>query len=149
MKHLAYIGLGSNLGNGPYNLDAAIGLLQSEVGEVVYTSGYVESEPWGFETEHFFTNAVTVIRTELEPFDLLDVTQRIEREMGRTHKHAKGEPYTDRVIDLDILLYDDLHLESERLTIPHPLISERSFVYQPLQECLDYVNGIEKNKTNT
>jgi len=134
-KHLVYIGLGSNLGNGPHNLDAAVCLLESEVGEVLYTSSYIESEPWGFESSNSFTNAVTAVSTELEPMDLLDVTQRIERQMGRTRKHLKGEPYADRVIDLDILLYDDLHIESERLTIPHPLIAQRSFVSEPLQEC--------------
>ena len=139
MSHIVYIALGSNLGDGPHNLDAAVSLLQQQVGEVLYTSAYVESEPWGFSSEHGFTNAVTVVRTELEPMALLDVTQQIERQMGRTHKHRPGEAYTDRIIDLDILLYDDLQLQTERLTIPHPLIEERDFVRLPLQECREAV----------
>lgn len=139
MSHLVYIGLGSNLGNGPHNLDAAVELLQSEVGEVLYTSDYIVSEPWGFESQNSFTNAVTVVQTELEPVELLDVTQHIERVMGRRHKRKHGEPYSDRVIDLDILLYDDLTLETDRLTIPHPLIAERPFVSVPLQQCIEHL----------
>jgi len=73
-QHIVYIGLGSNLGDGPKNLDKAVALLQKEAGEVLYTSAYIESEPWGFESEHRFTNAVTVINTELEP--LLSLTLR-------------------------------------------------------------------------
>lgn len=138
--HIAYIGLGSNLGDGPHNLDAAVEQLAQRVGEVLYTSAYIESQPWGFASEHSFTNAVTVVRTTLSPIDLLDVTQQIEREMGRTHKHKPGESYTDRIIDLDILLYDDLHVTSKRLTIPHPLIEARDFVRLPLEECQQAVN---------
>ena len=117
-RHIVYIGLGSNLGDGPKNLDKAVALLQKEAGEVLYTSAYIESEPWGFESEHRFTNAVTVISTELEPLPLLDLTQQIERRMGRTRKRRRGEGYSDRVIDLDLLMYDNLHLETERLVLP-------------------------------
>lgn len=137
--HIVYIGLGSNLGDGPKNLDAAIALLQKEVGEVLYTSAYIESEPWGFESSHRFTNAVTVVRTELEPLPLLDLTQQIERRMGRTRKRKRGEGYSDRVIDLDLLLYDNIRIESERLTIPHPYIADRDFVRLPLEECRAYM----------
>lgn len=137
--HIVYIGLGSNLGDGPKNLDAAVALLQKEVGEVLYTSAYIESEPWGFESSHRFTNAVTVVRTELEPLPLLDLTQQIERRMGRTRKRKRGEGYSDRVIDLDLLLYDNIRIESERLTIPHPHIADRDFVRLPLEECRAYM----------
>ena len=109
-RHIVYIGLGSNLGDGPKNLDKAVALLQKEAGEVLYTSAYIESEPWGFESEHRFTNAVTVISTTLEPLPLLDLTQQIEQRMGRTRKRRRGEGYSDRVIDLDLLIYDDLQL---------------------------------------
>jgi len=142
--HIVYIGLGSNLGDGPHNLDSAINLLQEQAGEVLYTSTYIESEPWGFESEHGFTNAVTVIRTTLDPIALLDVTQHIERQMGRTRKHLPGESYTDRIIDLDLLLYDDLHLQTPRLTLPHPLIDKRDFVRLPLLECQHQMNNINK-----
>ena len=138
-QHIVYIGLGSNLGDGPKNLDKAVSLLQKEAGEVLYTSAYIESEPWGFESSHRFTNAVTVVRTELEPLPLLDLTQQIERRMGRTRKRKRGEGYSDRVIDLDLLLYDNVRIESERLTIPHPYIADRDFVRLPLEECRAYM----------
>ncbi len=140
MTHYIYIGLGSNLGDGPRNLDAARTLLCSQVGEELACSAYVESEPWGFSSDHGFTNAVAAYCTELDPLPLLDVTQQIERNLGRKHKHKPGEPYTDRVIDLDILLYDDLVYHDERLTIPHPLIGQRDFVREPLDECKNKVN---------
>lgn len=144
--HIIYIGLGSNLGDGPRNLDAAICLLQAEVGEVVYTSAYIESEPWGFVSQHSFTNAVTVMRTTLDPIALLDATQRIERELGRTHKRHAGEAYRDRIIDIDLLLYDDLQYSSERLTLPHPHIDDRDFVRLPLAECREALARIEKRE---
>ena len=140
--HIVYIGLGSNLGDGPKNLDKAVALLQKEAGEVLYTSAYIESEPWGFESEHRFTNAVTVISTTLEPLPLLDLTQQIERRMGRTRKRRRGEGYSDRVIDLDLLIYDDLQLETERLVLPHPHIADRDFVRLPLEECQAFIRNV-------
>ncbi len=145
-KHIVYIGLGSNLGDGPKNLDAAIELLQKEAGDVLYTSRYIQSEPWGFESSHRFTNAVTVISTELAPLALLDQTQQIERRMGRTRKRRRGEGYSDRVIDLDLLLYDDIRIESERLTIPHPHIADRDFVKLPLEECQEFMRQATQDK---
>lgn len=138
-QHIVYIGLGSNLGDGPKNLDTAVAWLQKEAGEVLYTSAYIQSEPWGFKSSHSFTNAVTVVRTELEPLPLLDLTQQIERRMGRTRKRKRGEGYADRVIDLDLLLYDNVCIESERLTIPHPHIADRDFVRLPLEECQSFM----------
>jgi len=132
---LVFLGLGSNLGNGKSNLDEALRLLGLKVGKVQAVSTYIESEPWGFESSHRFTNAVCAVDTQLDPMVLLDVTQAIEREMGRIHKHQPGESYTDRIIDIDILLYDDLIINNERLIVPHPLIGERDFVYGPLEEC--------------
>lgn len=142
--------MGSNLGDGPRNLDAAIAMLQTEVGEVLFTSAYLESEPWGFESDHPFTNAVTVVRTELSPLEVLDATQGIERKMGRRHKRQhRDEVYTDRIIDLDILFYDDLHLDTERLTLPHPLIEERDFVRLPLAECREAMARQQRKPTVT
>lgn len=140
MRHQIYLALGSNLGDGKANLDRAVALLAQRVGEVQAVSGYMESEPWGFESQHRFTNGAVAMTTSLSPMELLDVTQAIEREMGRTHKHKPGEPYTDRIIDIDILLYDDVHIATERLVIPHPHIHDRDFVRIPLTE-------ISSNKT--
>lgn len=133
-SHIVYIGLGSNLGNGRDNLNKAINLLSSRAGEILATSSYVKSEPWGFESTNLFTNGITVIKTELSPFDLLDCTEQIEREMGRKAKHKAGENYTDRVIDLDIIIYDDISIDTGRLTIPHPHYRKRPFVTAPLIE---------------
>lgn len=132
---LVFLGLGSNLGDGKANLDQALLLIGQQVGEVKAVSSYIESEPWGFDSVYRFTNAVCAVETELEPLLLLDETQAIERKMGRTHKHQPGESYIDRIIDIDILTYDNLTLNNNRLTLPHPLIEEREFVYRPLNEC--------------
>jgi 2-amino-4-hydroxy-6-hydroxymethyldihydropteridine diphosphokinase len=75
------------------------------------------------------------METTLEPLEVLAETQKIEREMGRTIKSVNGE-YHDRIIDIDILLYDDLHINTPQLTIPHPLMEERDFVMIPLREIL-------------
>ena len=130
-----FLGLGSNLGDGRSNLDRAVELLAADAGEILAVTDYIESEPWGFESEHRFTNAVCAIETSHSPMELLAITQQIERQMGRTHKHAPGESYTDRIIDIDILTYDDVVMHTEQLTLPHPLIEQRDFVKIPLQTC--------------
>lgn len=132
-----FLGLGSNLGDGRANLNRALDLIVANVGPLLAVSDYIESEPWGFASEHRFTNAVCAVETGLGPMVLLDITQEIERQMGRTHKHAAGESYTDRIIDIDILTYDDVTMHNERLTLPHPLIGQRDFVKIPLQDCLN------------
>lgn len=133
----AFLGLGSNLGNGPENLDRALTLIKESVGKVLTVSTYIQSEPWGFESANVFTNAVCVIETSLNPVELLDKTQLIEIQMGRTHKHGKGEAYTDRIIDIDILTYNNIIMNTERLTLPHPFIEQRDFVKIPLEECIN------------
>lgn len=140
---LTFLGLGSNLGDGPANLDQALLLLSQQVGEVKVVSSYIESEPWGFQSEHRFTNAVCVVDTTLTPLQLLDATQAIERQMGRTHKHAPGQSYTDRIIDIDILTYQGVAMHTEQLTLPHPMIEQRDFVYLPMQECEEKLKGMD------
>lgn len=139
-QHIAYLGLGSNLGNGERNIQKAMEMISDRVGEILAVSSFYKSEPWGFESEHLFTNNVIKLRTCLSPTKVLDITQKIEKEMGRTKKHKPGESYTDRIIDIDILTYDDLELRTERLTLPHPFIQERDFVRIPLEE----INGDNK-----
>lgn len=145
MQHQVFIALGSNLGDGPSLLDEALVRIGQQIGNVLCVSSYMLSEPWGFESVHRFTNAVCVVTTELDPLPLLDATQDIERQMGRTHKHKPGESYSDREIDLDILLFDDLNYQDERLTLPHPHIVERDFVRIPLQECIDILYHSNEN----
>ena len=134
--HKIYLGLGSNLGNRKENLAYAIRLIGERVGKVLRVSSFIETEPWGFESENTFVNAVILCETDLTPRQLLGVTQKIEREMGRQKKSTDGG-YSDRCIDIDILLYDDLRVDEPDLQIPHPLMLKRDFVMIPLREIRD------------
>ena len=138
-KHQVYLGLGSNLGDCRRNLRRAIRLIGERVGMVVCQSSFIETEPWGFDSENKFLNAAILCETERTPREVLLLTQQIERDMGRKKKLiANGqEPkanYKDRPIDIDILLYDDLTVDEPDLKIPHPLMYERDFVMIPLEE---------------
>ena len=134
--HKVYLGLGSNLGNRKENLAYAIRLIGERVGKVLRVSSFIETEPWGFESENTFVNAVILCETDLTPRQLLGSTQKIEREMGRQKKSTDGG-YSDRCIDIDILLYDNLRVDEPDLQIPHPLMLKRDFVMIPLREIRD------------
>ena len=129
---LVYLGLGTNLGEKERNLNDAIISLSQEVGFVIRSSTFYASKPWGFESDNDFLNAVVLVDTALTPFDVLSKTQEIEKGLGRTAKTING--YSDRLIDIDILLYDNLIIDQPTLKIPHPLIAERDFVIIPLSE---------------
>lgn len=129
---LVYLGLGTNLGEKERNLNDAIISLSQELGFVIRSSTFYKSKPWGFESDNDFLNAVVLIDTNLTPFDVLSKTQEIEKSLGRTAKTISG--YSDRLIDIDILLYDNLIIDQPTLKIPHPLIAERDFVIIPLTE---------------
>ena len=131
-KHQVYLSLGSNLGQREENLRKAIRLIHERVGEVVRQSSFIETEPWGFESDHPFMNAAVLCLTEKSPREVLCLTQQIERDLGKSKEHAtqRGESskFHDRPIDIDILLYDDLTVDEPDLQIPHPLMYERDFV---------------------
>lgn len=131
--HCAYLGLGSNLGDTRQNLRRAADLIGQEVGLVTARSSVYDTEPWGFQSVNRFSNAVVCVATALTPTALLAATQRIERMMGREEKSHDGI-YHDRIIDIDILTYDDAHISTPELTIPHPHMQEREFVMLPLRE---------------
>lgn len=133
---IAYLSLGTNLGDKRKNIAEAIKNIGELVGDVVRQSALYETEPWGFGSDNRFVNAAVCVDTQLSPRRLLEVTQRIEREMGRTLKSDGGE-YHDRIIDIDILLYGDLHIDEPDLKIPHPLMHERDFVMTPLNEIME------------
>ena len=133
MIHTVYLGLGSNLGNREENLRGALFEIASSVGIVEAVSSFIVTEPWGFESTHTFVNAVCRVQTRLSPMEVLDATQAIERNLGRTKKSVDGV-YSDRLIDIDILLYDDWKVDTPRLVIPHPLMAQRDFVKIPLAE---------------
>jgi 2-amino-4-hydroxy-6-hydroxymethyldihydropteridine pyrophosphokinase len=134
-NHIAYLGLGSNLGNKKNHIRQAIRKIEELVGTVERQSALYETEPWGFSSENMFVNAVIRVLTDLTPMQLLHVTQQIEREMGRKTKTSVS--YTDRPIDIDILLYDDITMDEPELKIPHPLMQMRDFVMVPLREIID------------
>ncbi|MCK9155461.1 MAG: 2-amino-4-hydroxy-6-hydroxymethyldihydropteridine diphosphokinase [Paludibacteraceae bacterium] len=127
-----YLGLGSNLGDKKKNITNATMICGSIIGTLEGLSSLYETEPWGFDSANKFLNAVICIETNNSPERCLAMAKAIEREMGRVY-HDKRR-YEDRIIDIDILLYDDMVLETQDLTIPHPLIQKRDFVLRPLAE---------------
>ena len=134
---IAYLGLGTNIGNKRRNMITAAALLAERVGDVLALSGFYETEPWGFESENFFLNAAVKLKTSFSPLELLQITQQIEKELGRAEK--SNGVYHDRIIDIDILLYDDEVLQTPELALPHPLMHERKFVMDPLAEIAPFV----------
>lgn len=133
--HEVYLGLGSNLGNTRRNLQEAIEKIDLQIGYVIRRSSFYASKPWGFQSEHDFLNACVCCATNLSAHEVLEHTQLIERQMGRTEKTVGGH-YHDRVIDIDILLYDHEHIDEPGLHIPHPHMKERDFVMVPLHEIM-------------
>lgn len=124
---IAYIGVGSNLGNRRMYINKAIKMLGPQVKRV---SSICETEPIGIKDGNKFLNAVAEIETEMEPIDLLEFLEDIERKLGRKEKGRKKS----RTIDLDILLYEDEKIDIPRLKIPHPRLKDRDFVLEPLLE---------------
>lgn len=130
-----YLSLGSNLGDRRQLLHTAINEIAERVGRVEAISSCIETEPVGFDSVHLFLNMAVRVTTELNPYELLKVLKQLEQDLGRTRKSHDGVHY-DRTIDIDILLYDNLEINSEELQIPHPRMWERDFVMRPLKEIL-------------
>lgn len=126
---LAYLSLGSNLGNREQNLREAIRRL-GEAGTVVAVSSFYETEPVEFTDQAWFVNCAVALETKAEPLSLIRVLLRIEQEMGRKRVQKKGP----RVIDMDIVIFGDAVVSTPELTIPHPAMARRRFVLQPLAE---------------
>ena len=128
-----YLSLGTNIGNKEENLTRAIEALSLALGKCLAVSTYHETTPWGFDSKNSFLNCAAVFNTETTALQLLDITENIERELGRTTKSTNGN-YSDRIIDIDILLCDGEVIETPRLAVPHPLMHKRTFVLAPLAE---------------
>ena len=124
------------MGDRKGNIKLAIKQISELIGPVVRQSALIETAPWGFNSANTFINAAVCSETSLSPREVLQATQDIERGLGRTTKSIDGQ-YHDRLIDIDILLYDDLHVNEPDLVIPHPHMNERQFVMQPLSEIID------------
>ena len=129
--NLIYLSLGSNLGHREQHMDEALKLIQSQIGGIEHVSRYYESDAWGYTSAYRFCNCCLSLRTNIEPLLLMDRLLEIEQVMGRSRE---GMGYSDRVIDIDMLLYGDLKLDHSRLTLPHPSMGDRKFVLAPLAE---------------
>jgi GTP cyclohydrolase-4 len=126
---IAYLGLGSNLGEREGNLCQALGLLSLKA-SIKEVSSIYETEPAGYKEQPFFLNLVCRITTDLPPDELLYLAKDVEVRMGR----VPSFPNAPRIIDIDILFYDDKIMETQNLTIPHPRLQDRAFVLVPLAE---------------
>jgi len=126
-QHIAVLLLGSNLGDQKKNIDKALNVI-SKTCTVLKKSDYLTSEPVEFASCNIFCNIATLISTHLSPVQLLDFVKKIEIEMGRTSDSTISKVYTDRIIDIDIVKFDELKFTSERLVIPHKKhLFEREF----------------------
>jgi 2-amino-4-hydroxy-6-hydroxymethyldihydropteridine diphosphokinase len=126
-----YILLGGNLGDKKRIFSAVSTLLKDRLGKITSQSAIYETEPWGFESPDLFWNQVLELSTNLSPEEVLAQTQQIETELGRIRK---GNQYSSRLIDIDILFYGDKIINHEKLIIPHPRVQERKFALIPLSE---------------
>ena len=142
MSHLVYLALGTNLGDRLANLASAIKALPPTVRPLAASRVY-ETPPWGYLDQPAFLNQVIQAQTELAPLDLLAWLKRLETDLGR----QPGLRYGPRVIDLDILLYDDLQLETPDLIVPHPRLGERAFVLVPLADLAPDLRPAGMNQT--
>ncbi len=132
---ITYIALGSNLGDRSQNLAQARELLAEHV-RTVKASSICETEPWGVADQPHFLNQVIESETDLEVLELLRFLKRIENDMGRTETIRFGP----RLIDLDVLLYGEIQMQTPELTIPHPRMTQRAFVLVPLAEIAPHLN---------
>lgn len=125
-----YLGIGTNIGDRSENIQTCLKLIERHAGRLVESSSIYETEPWGVENQDNYYNLVVRIDTGLTPDKLLKTTQSIEKEMGR----IKTERWAARIIDIDILFYEDQIIKQPGLTIPHPRLLKRNFVLEPLIE---------------
>lgn len=129
---LVYFSLGSNLGKKEASIKLALLEIKKQIGLIKACSAFYISEPWGFKSKNTFLNVCAIIETNLDPHTCLYIIKNIERYLGRTENPSNG--YTDRIIDIDILFYDQEIIQEENLIIPHPLLHKRLFVLNPLSE---------------
>lgn len=130
----ACFSLGSNLGNREQTIQEATLQMEAKVGPVRARSAWYESTAWGYDSPNPFLNVCIEIHTNDSPEEILKKTQQIEFELGRISTSGPNSNYSDRVIDIDLILLGDITFESPGLTIPHPLFRKRLFVLLPLSE---------------
>ncbi|MEL7599830.1 MAG: 2-amino-4-hydroxy-6-hydroxymethyldihydropteridine diphosphokinase [Proteiniphilum sp.] len=133
MAYSIILALGSNLGDKRQNIAFALNQIEERIGSITSLSALYDTLPVGFYSTHNFVNCVCEVDTNLNISDLFSITQEIEKEMGRSNKSTNAN-YSDRIIDIDLIMAGNLILQTERLTIPHPLFHTRDFVLMPLCE---------------
>lgn len=131
--HHVFLGLGSNLGDKKKNLEKAFELIEKWIGKIVSKSTFYITQPEGFFSESMFMNSVCEVVSDLSIDTLFAMTQSIEKQLGRVEKSKNGV-YTDRWIDIDILMIDDRIINSQELIVPHPQMHLRKFVLIPFAE---------------
>jgi 2-amino-4-hydroxy-6-hydroxymethyldihydropteridine diphosphokinase len=137
--NVAFLSLGSNLGDRESQITQAIEAMSAHNINLIGNSSFFYSEPMGFNSENHFCNICIKVTTTLEPLVLLHRLKSIEQEFGRTKKSI-NQVYEDRVIDIDLIFYNKISLESPELTLPHPEWNKRPFVYWPLLELVESLN---------
>lgn len=140
------LAFGSNLGDREEYILAAYRLLEEELGVLIKKSSFIETSPWGFESDNSFINSVAEFETQKTPLEALAICNKIEKELGRK-RNPEHKGYQNRTIDIDILFYEDIILDTPTLKIPHPLIAERDFVLIPLKEILpNFIHPVLKKE---
>ena len=138
--HQVFLGIGGNIGNKHDNFDKVYTFIQNELGTITKSSSVYETPPWGFQAEVNFWNQVLVVKTEFSAVEVLRKINKIERQFGRKRD---GGQYKSREMDIDILYFDEMILDTGNLTIPHPQIANRLFVLVPLAEIApDFVHPL-------
>jgi 2-amino-4-hydroxy-6-hydroxymethyldihydropteridine diphosphokinase len=140
-----FLGLGSNLGDRIKNLNRAIKLIDEKCGKVLSQSSFYETQPWGKTNQPDFINAAVLLESKLNAREVLKEIKNIELQLGR----KRFEKWGERMIDIDILFFNDLIVEEEDLIIPHPFIQKRNFVLEPLAEIKpDFVHPVFKKSVS-
>ena len=132
---MLFLSLGTNLGDKEQNLNNAIDLINRKIGQVVKKSSFYGTEPVDFVSDNDFLNAVIQVKTKLSVYQVFKQTRKIEKILGRKKKSRNGI-YADRIIDIDFLVYNNLIINTKKLTLPHPKLHLRAFVTEPLAEIL-------------
>ena len=137
-----YLIIGTNLGDKLANLNEAIAMIKSSIGDITKSSSIYETEPWGITDQPTFFNQVVEVQTQSDAFAVLQAISKIEKDMGR----IRGEKYGARIIDIDILFFNNEIYDTPELTVPHPRIAERNFVLAPLAEIAGHLQHPVSNK---
>ena len=133
-NHTAYLSIGSNIGDRLSTIESAVAAIESRLGVAVRRSRPFESEPWGYDSSNTFVNLSIAFETALAPDVLHEILQEIEHGIDASPHRDMAGNYADRRIDIDFIAMDEIVIDSERLTLPHPRMHLRRFVLTPMAE---------------